>query len=178
MEHLYTSINKNMKKILLMTIFLGACSKAQPVDSIGPMDGVVYSAAVRLGLNETDNRQELKSFLGVDPFYYEWCAAFVNSVLEENDIPGSESVSDYPLTARSFTNWGYSVQNPERGDIIVFPRGNQGWQGHVGFYVKTVMVNNKEMYMILGGNQADSVSLEVFPASMAITIRRRPMESS
>lgn len=166
-----------MKKILLMTIFLGACSKAQPVDSIGPMDGVVYSAAVRLGLNENENRQELKSFLGIDPVYYEWCAAFVNSVLNENDIPGSESVSDYPLTARSFTNWGYRTRIPERGDIVVFPRGNQGWQGHVGFYVKTVMVDGKEMYMILGGNQSDEVSFELFPASSAITIRRRPMES-
>ena len=161
-----------MKKLVLI-IALTGCTSVGSQDYISPNDGVVFTAAQSLGLDERKNRQELKEFLGVDPVHYEWCAAFVNSVLRVNDIPGSESVSKYPLTARSFMNWGEPVMVPERGDIVVFPRGNQGWQGHVGFYMKSVYVDNKEFYMILGGNQDNQVSFELYPANKAIAIRRQ-----
>ena len=90
---------------------------------------------------------------------------------------GSESVSEYPLTARSFLNWGTEVKNPESGDIIVFPRG-QAWQGHVGFYVRTTNIEGEPHYVILGGNQDDKVSLEFYPASKAIGIRRHSPQPS
>lgn len=159
-----------MKKLAFILAFAGCTSSADNV--ISPIDGVVYTAAQVLGYQETQNRQELKSLLGVDPVRTEWCAAFVNSILDINGIPGSESVSNYPLTARSFMNWGDPVIMPEKGDIIVFPRGNQGWQGHVGFYIRTVFVENRKMYLILGGNQNDQVSFELYPANKAIAIRR------
>jgi uncharacterized protein (TIGR02594 family) len=124
------------------------------------------------GWKETTHRNQLKELVGVDPVQTEWCAAFVNAVLRLNGKEGSESVSEYPLTARSFLAWGTAVKEPESGDIVVFPRGNQGWQGHVGFYVRTAMFNGEEHYVILGGNQDDSVSLEYYPASKAIGIRR------
>lgn len=160
-------------KWLVFPLVLAGCSQAVSDNVISPADGVVYTAAQALGLDERKDRQELKALLGVDPIHYEWCAAFVNSTLRINNIPGSESVSKYPLTARSFMNWGDPVIEPERGDIVVFPRGNQGWQGHVGFYMKTVYVDNKKMYMILGGNQDNQVSFELYPASKAIAIRRQ-----
>jgi hypothetical protein len=61
---------------------------------------------------------------------------------------------------------------PEFGDIVVFPRGNQGWQGHVGFYIETVQVDGIDHYVILGGNQKNKVSYDLYPASKAIAIRR------
>jgi uncharacterized protein (TIGR02594 family) len=121
--------------------------------------------------NEFNNRAELKEYMGVDPYRIEWCAAFVNAVLNSNDIPGSESVTDYPLMARSFLKWGEEVDEPRIGDVVVFPRG-ASWQGHVGFYMGSQERNGKEYYVILGGNQSDKVSLELYPANLALSIRR------
>ena len=133
----------------------------------------VDTAKAMIGLNERTNRAELKNFMGVDPVYYEWCAAFVNAILNLHDTPGSESVSEYPLLARSFLRWGEPVYDePQKGDLVVFPRGNQGWQGHVGFYIDTVYIRGVEHYVILGGNQDDTVSYEYFRASTAISVRR------
>jgi uncharacterized protein (TIGR02594 family) len=137
------------------------------------LDYLVVANAM-VGLNERTNRAELKNFLGVDPVQYEWCAAFVNAILNIHGIPGSESVHDHPLLARSFLDWGDPVQEPLYGDVVVFPRGNAGWQGHVGFYIQTVMVDDRKYYVILGGNQDNSITYDLYPASSAIGIRRIP----
>lgn len=133
----------------------------------------IITADLFLGFHEYKNRQSLREFLKVDPVSYEWCAAFVNASLNTNGIPGSESVSENPLLARSFLSWGYEVDEPQLGDIVVFPRGNAGWQGHVGFYILTTTMDGVEYYAILGGNQSDEVSYELYPASSAIGIRRQ-----
>jgi uncharacterized protein (TIGR02594 family) len=126
-----------------------------------------------VGMNERTHREELKEFMGVDPVRYEWCAAFVNAVLNIQGIPGSESVSEYPLLARSFLTWGEEVTDELKpGDIIVFPRGREGWQGHVGFYVRTKYIDDVKYYLILGGNQDNSVTYELFPARFMIAQRR------
>ena len=125
-----------------------------------------------LNYGERTHRSELIKFTGVDPVRTQWCAAFVNAVLTDSGIPGSETVSDYPLTARSFLTWGDPVTMPQPGDIVVFPRGNQGWQGHVGFYLGTTIVNNTVYYQILGGNQRNKVSIELYRANRALGIRR------
>lgn len=131
-----------------------------------------------LGFNETHNRQQLREFLGVDPRRTEWCAAFVNSVLEDLGQPGSESVSEHPLLARSFLEWGDPVdhkqEDPRPGDVVIFPRGRQSWQGHVGFYVDTVSVDGKLYWQILGGNQKNSVSIELYSPNRALAVRRVP----
>ena len=160
-----------MKESLLLflaTTSLLSC-EVNPQVAI-PEDSPVYTAKGLLGLHEREDREELKAFLGIDPYRVEWCAAFVNQVLAANGIPGSESVSDYPLTARSFLSWGERVDEPMMGDVIVFPRGNSSWQGHVGFYITTSL--DGKYYFILGGNQSDSVSIEAFRASSALGIRR------
>lgn len=125
-----------------------------------------------IGFTEKTHRSELKQLTGVDPVRTEWCAAFVNAVLSETGIPGSETVSDYPLTARSFLNWGTPTKNPEPGDIVIFPRGKEAWQGHVGFYLRSQVIDGKEYYYILGGNQKNKVSIELYRANYAIGIRR------
>ena len=131
-----------------------------------------------LGYTEINDRQELRAFLGVDPRSTEWCAAFVNSVLHTTGQPGSESVSEHPLMARSFVDWGVPVdhkeEEPEAGDVVVFPRGRQSWQGHVGFYVDTVTVDGKDYWQILGGNQSNAVTVELYRPERAIAVRRAP----
>ena len=163
-----------MRHMLIIAVLLGGCSAAKSTNMTDPpvIDPVIYTAATHVGYTETENRQELKEILGVDPVRTQWCAAYVNAVLAMHDIPGSETVSRNPLMARSFLAWGYAVPYPEPGDVVVFPRGNKGWQGHVGFYVRSHMINGSIYYLILGGNQDNSVSYDLYPAKSAISIRR------
>ena len=124
-----------------------------------------------IGLHERSHRGQLHQLTGVDPVRTEWCAAFVNAVLELDNIPNLHDVgSTAPLMARSFLSWGLPIEseNIQRGDIVVFPRGNQGWQGHVGFFVEEQ--NNK--WVILGGNQNNEVRYDLFDPKRAIGIRR------
>ncbi len=101
----------------------------------------------------------------------EWCAAFVNAVLEKDGIPNLNDQTEYPpLMARSFLYWGEKVLKSEikRGDVVIFPRGNQGWQGHVGFFVE----EQNGYWVILGGNQDQSVNYQLFDPRRAIAVRR------
>ena len=141
---------------------------ARPVD-------IAYSY---IGMHERTNVLELTEFLGLDPRQTEWCAAFVNSSLNTAGFDGSEAVSPYPLMARSFLEWGTPVpfkedpSAPRIGDIAVFPRGRNSWQGHVGFYISTVIVDNKVYWKILSGNQNNQVTVNLYPASRALGLRR------
>jgi uncharacterized protein (TIGR02594 family) len=159
-------------RYLLFIFLLGGCvySPNNSVNLYAP--NVMVVAESMVGLNEQEHRRELKYFLGVDPVRYEWCAAFVNSILNLYSIPGSESVSQHPLLARSFLDWGTPVETPMKGDIVIFPRGNQGWQGHVGFYVETEIIDGEEHWIILGGNQDSTVSYKPYLARRALGIRR------
>ena len=143
-------------------VLVGACGTTS-TDS-------VVTAQPYIGLSERQDRGAIREFVGVDPVRTEWCAAFVNAVLEVDGIPGSSSVSDHPLMARSFLTWGESVspEDIQRGDIVIFPRGDKGWQGHVGFYVET----QDGRWVILGGNQYNQVRYDFFKPSRAIAVRR------
>ena len=157
-------------------LFLSACEPTVIVDG-NPIPNApehIQTALNKYGFNEYQHRTVLREYVGVDPKRTEWCAAFVNAVLNESGIPGSESVSNVPLMARSFLTWGETIQDPKAGDLVVFPRGKVGWQGHVGFYVGSIYRNNVEYYRILGGNQNNSVNIEIYPASKALSIRRAP----
>ena len=120
---------------------------------------------------ETTHKEELSTLTGVDVINTEWCAAFVNGVLDQSNIPTNLD-HEFPLTARGFLDWGHSVQTPIPGDLVIFPRGNSDWQGHVGFYVSTIFIDNVKYYHILGGNQRNKVSIVLYRASNALGIRR------
>ena len=164
--------------LVFVVILISACQTTEYTNSNDirlPTNNPAFKAAQYLGYTERTHRAKLRELVGVDPVRTEWCAAFVNSVLNESEIPGSESVSDVPLMARSFLTWGDKIlkEDIRPGDIVVFPRGNIGWQGHVGFYLKTQVINGRDFYLILGGNQNNKVSIVAYPASKALGIRRQ-----
>lgn len=170
-----------IKKYLMLSLFLLAgCTKGTSAeDYMVDLKEIVIETPLEiasrfLNFSERTHRTQLKEFIGVDPLRIDWCAAFVNAVLKELDLPGSDSVSDYPLVARSFLKWGKRVKEPQPGDIVVFPRGREPWQGHVGFYVDTVYENGTKFYQVISGNHKDSVTMELFPARSALGIRRYP----
>ena len=154
---------------MLIAILLAGCGPTIMVDgkAIPNAPEHVITAADKYGLNEYQHRTAIKEYVGIDPRRYEWCAAFVNAVLEESNIQGSQS-----LLARSFLDWGHSVDTPHPGDIVIFPRGTSDWEGHVGFYVGSEYKRDQEYYRILGGNQNNMVNIELYPASKALGIRR------
>jgi uncharacterized protein (TIGR02594 family) len=131
-----------------------------------------------LGFSEKHHRAELRQFMGVDPRATEWCAAFANSVLRDSGIAGSDSVSDYPLMARSFLEWGDPVdhrqEDPRPGDIVIFPRGRASWQGHVGFFLDHIEIDGKTYWQILGGNQSNAVTVDLYVPDRALAVRRAP----
>lgn len=163
-----------MKKYTFLLLpFLVACDDAQSFDLSPKQLTLTHKAYYWYGLEERKDRTLLKEITGVDPVTTEWCAAFVNMVLLEQNLPTSASVSDHPLMARSFLTWGDQVTGePEQGDIVIFERGNEGWQGHVAFYVSRTIVEGEVYFNVIGGNQNDKVSIDLYPANKLLGIRR------
>ena len=166
---------KTYLSILICVLLLAGCGAKEVRDDtimLPRKSTLTHKAYKYYGLSEQKNRAELKTLLGVDPVETEWCAAFINSILDNQGIPSSATVSSNPLTAKSFLEWGEEVFEPMQGDIIVFPRGNEGWQGHVGFFVSAKIIDGIEVYYILGGNQNNSVSIGSYSSHTALSIRR------
>ena len=161
--------NIAMKKFLLL-FSLCACVNINQ-DNYTPITYLEFSTFM-VGLNEVEHRQALTKLLNVDPVETPWCAAYVNAILREQNIPGSESVHEHPLLARSFLKWGTEVTEPKLGDVVVFSRGTSNWQGHVGFYIETRIVDGIEYYLILGGNQSNMVSYQLYSTDRLLGIRR------
>ena len=173
---------KNIFIAILILTFLPSCKISigdREVVSSPPLfplfqEKVLISdyAETLFGLHESRDREVLTRILGVDPVVTEWCAAFVNAILKDQDIPGSESVSETPLLARSFLDWGEEVEEPKRGDLVIFERGTEGWQGHVGFFINKTVRNGQTYYLILGGNQNNEVSIDLYSTEKLLGIRR------
>ena len=152
--------------IIITAVLLTACQISIAQTDPDP----TVTAQEYVGLQERQDRTAIRELVGVDPVRTEWCAAFVNAILELDGIPGSSSVSEHPLMARSFLQWGTHVNHEDiqRGDLVVFPRGKQGWQGHVGFFV----AEKDGEWLILGGNQDNTVSYKFYNPRTALGIRR------
>ncbi|WEX76884.1 phage tail length tape measure family protein [Sinorhizobium numidicum] len=125
--------------------------------------GSVDKAMGLLGANERTNGSSINSFLkqgGVDinAAQTAWCAAFVNSSLEQIGVKGSGS-----LVANSFQNWGTKIDPSQvmRGDVLLQSRGLGAGQtgGHVGFATGASRVANGGLQLeMLSGNSGNSVS--------------------
>lgn len=89
-----------------------------------------------------------------------WCSAFANWCVEKSGYEGTDSA-----WARDWLNWGVEIDEPEKGCVVVFTRGNGG---HVGFFVD----EDDENIFLLGGNQSDSVSIAPYPKSRLLGYRK------
>ena len=96
-----------------------------------------------------------------------WCAAFVGAMLERAGLESTRK-----LNARSYLEWGEHVDpnDIQEGDIIVFWRkGKNSAYGHVAFFYG---YNTNGDFIVLGGNQSDSVNYQVYAKERFLAARR------
>ncbi|MGV1787375.1 MULTISPECIES: C40 family peptidase [Agrobacterium] len=138
----------------------GGASNDNRVTSTG---SAVDLASGLLGKSEKSGRADINSFLkkggvDIDAAQTAWCAAFVNSSLEQVGVNGSGS-----LVANSFQKWGKAVDPSSvlRGDVLLQSRGLGAGQpgGHVGFATgASRMLGGQRQLEMLSGNQNNAVS--------------------
>ena len=103
-----------------------------------------------------------------------WCSAFVNYITWLLRLPRSKS-----LGARSWLQVGIPInlEDAELGfDVVILKRGGENQPGpdvinapgHVGFFAG----GDKDIVLILGGNQSDSVNVSRFFVQNILGIRR------
>lgn len=90
-----------------------------------------------------------------------WCAAFVGAMLARTGYRPSGS-----LMARSYLDWGKTLDKPRRGCIAVFKRGKPP-SGHVAFVEEWTATNIR----VIGGNQSDSVTKATFSRATLLGLR-------
>lgn len=133
----------------------------------------ITTAREHLGTAEVPGPRDNKRILqwakkvgGFSADYYKadsipWCGLFVAYCLAEN---GYKVVKPNPLRALAWAEYGTPVKKPVPGSIMVFVRDGGG---HVGFLV----AESTRDYQILGGNQADRVSIMPYPKSRFVAAR-------
>jgi len=94
-----------------------------------------------------------------------WCSSFVNYCINASGLEGTGKAN-----ARSWLSWGDKLINPAYGCVVVLSRGSSPTSGHVGFYIGPDP-KNKANFMMLGGNQGDSVSIAQFKKSAVLGYR-------
>lgn len=108
-----------------------------------------------------------------------WCSAYVNYIAWLLRLPRSKN-----LRARSWLQVGRPILLAEAKpawDVVILDRASgQGASvleapGHVGFFAGMDRVANQpkaDRILVLGGNQADSVSVSPFPTLDVLGLRR------
>ena len=144
--------------------------------SDNPGAGVVSSADSLIG----NDSASIGSFLrangqSLDPTRANWCAAFVNGVLNANGVEGT--TGKLKNVATSFLKWGTPVDGaPQAGDVLVQPRGHPvgGIGGHVGIATGDVAdgPNGQSFYLMESGNLGGRVAYSWEPAQSVVARRR------
>ncbi|MCW9709090.1 TIGR02594 family protein [Fodinibius salsisoli] len=139
------------------------------------MENLLKIASGELGITEiagsTDNERILQYAEDIGQTWINddetpWCSIFMNWVALKAGSERSNSAA-----ARSWLNVGFSVANPEPGDIVVYWRGHpDSHQGHVGIFMG--FSNDHSRIYTLGGNQNNAVSISAYPADRLLDFRR------
>ena len=94
-----------------------------------------------------------------------WCSSYVNWVMEQAGIPGTDNA-----LARSWADWGVE-SDYQPGAVVTFDGNQDGVIDHVGLFAGFAENGN---LLILGGNQSNEVNIAQFDPSTAVTVRMPP----
>lgn len=111
-----------------------------------------------------------------------WCSAWVNYIAWLLRLPRSKS-----LAARSWLKVGLPIAllDARPGfDVVILKRGDgdqpgpevTAAQGHVGFFAG-LEGERRSTVLVLGGNQADEVSVAPYPVARVLGVRRLLVEA-
>jgi uncharacterized protein (TIGR02594 family) len=93
-----------------------------------------------------------------------WCSAFVNWCVEHSGLVGTGRAN-----ARSWLRWGLPIATPRIGCVVVLWRqARASTKGHVAFLVGR---GPGPVLQLLGGNQANAVSVRAYPRSRVLGYR-------
>lgn len=150
--------------------------KLFPLNRDAPTEALlpwVVEARSLLGTKEVEgpnsNIDIINMAKGLDTAYpnddIPWCGLFVAHCIGAT-LPG-EVLPANPLRARGWERFGDATE-PRTGAVMVFWRvSRESGLGHVGFYVG----EDKDNYVILGGNQGNAVCEAPYPRSRFLTAR-------
>lgn len=127
-----------------------------------------YGTLEHVGKGSNPNIMSWAKEVGVSGWYTDddipWCGLFVGVVAKRAGYPFPASKL---LAARQWINWGTPVTKGREmlWDILVFSRDGGG---HVGFYVG----ENKDNFLVYGGNQSNAVGFAWIAKSRLLGARR------
>lgn len=85
-----------------------------------------------------------------------WCSSFVNWVMIQSGRKGTNNA-----LAKSWLEWGVSVKEPKKGDIVVIKQktggSNQATGSRSGYHVGFYLALSPTHIKIFGGNQSNKV---------------------
>ena len=91
-----------------------------------------------------------------------WCSAFVNWIMKEAGIKGTNKAN-----ARSWAAWGEEGEGLKGEVAVLWRESPEGTLGHVGLVVK----RTEHGVWLLGGNQGDMVNISFFPKDRVLSYR-------
>lgn len=143
------------------------------------MDKLIQVATRELGISEISGENHNERILQyareigqnwINDDETPWCSVFMNWVAMKSGCKRSNSAA-----ARSWLNVGFSVQNPEPGDVVVYWRDDpNSHKGHVGIFLG--YSNDHSRIYTLGGNQGNSVSISAYSSDRLLDFRRLQLE--
>lgn len=139
------------------------------------MDKLIKVATDELGISEISGSRDNERILQysedigltwITDDETPWCSIFMNWIAMKAGFEKSGSAA-----ARSWLNIGFSIENPEPGDVVVYWRESpESHKGHVGIFLG--FSNDHSRIYTLGGNQSDSVSISAYSVDQLLDFRR------
>lgn len=154
----------------------------QFINNIGTLPKMVSAGLQYLGLRETPGLKnnpvimEMARRVGVEQIYKSdstaWCALFICYllILCEKPLVNPKGDKWNYLRALYYQNWGSAVipiDDAVLGDLAILPREGGG---HIGILIAWSL--DKSSVFLLGGNQADMVSIAEFEVERIKYVRR------
>ena len=138
-------------------------------DPVEPVPKWLEIAKGEIGVHETlfkNNKRILEYHMATSLSAREqstpWCSSFACWCLAQAGVKSPASAR-----ARDFLKWGYPLDKPKLGCIVVLTRGDNDDSGHVGLYID----ETSRDYVLLSGNTHNSVCISLFAKSRLLGIR-------
>ena len=157
--------------LALSLVAAAAPAPAAPVTPSGEPVWIRWARS-KLGEKEGVNDPEIQSWYKLcglpqsmwNDVTVPWCGIFLSAAFALNGVKAIDSA-----LAVDWLNFGTPVTTPQDGDVVVFDWSKVGSSGHhVAFY----LADAGDRISVIGGNQANSVSITTYAKAAVMGYRR------